>query len=304
MIKYEVSMEKHINFKSIEKMIFKQTFFEKFMAVLIGCLFITISIVMFIRPNQMIAAGVNGMSILIEHATGIPLSILVFALNLPLLIIGVFLLSREFIFFTILSTVFTSLYIAMWTAILPKGFAVTHDLILASIFGGIFSGIGNGITFRYGTSTGGFDILGAIAKKYWNVNIGSGLLALNGIVIAISAFVFSIDKALYTLIAFIIGYTLVDKIHLGVGKQKQVLIISSKWDEVTEMIQAKLGRGVTLIDGEGAYQFKKLKIIYCICTSMELVKLKNYVKLVDPKAFMSVSETAEIQGHGFKKIAI
>ena len=134
MIKYEVSMEKHLNFKSIEKMIFKQTFFEKFMAVLIGCLFITISIVMFIRPNQMIAAGVNGMSILIEHATDIPLSILVFALNLPLLIIGVFLLSREFIFFTILSTVFTSLYIAMWTAILPKGFAVMEPPQEDSIF--------------------------------------------------------------------------------------------------------------------------------------------------------------------------
>lgn len=122
-------MDKHINFKSIEKLIFKQTFFEKFMAVLVGCFFITVSIVMFIRPNQMIAAGVNGMSILLEHATGIPLSVLVFALNLPLLIVGVFLLSKEFIFFTILSTVFTSGYIALWTAILPEGFAVTHDLI-------------------------------------------------------------------------------------------------------------------------------------------------------------------------------
>lgn len=290
--------------KAIEKLIFKQTFFEKFMAVVVGCFFITISIVMFIRPNQMIAAGVNGMSLLIEHKTGIPLSILVFALNLPLLIMGVFLLSKEFIFFTILSTIFTSGFIAMWTAILPEGFAVTHDLILAAIFGGIFSGVGNGITFRYGTSTGGFDIIGAIAKKYWNVNIGSGLLALNGIVIGISAFVYSVDRALYTLIAFIIGYTLVDKIHLGVGKQKQVLIISSKWDEITEMIQVKLVRGVTLIEGEGAYQFKKLKIIYCICTPLQLVKLKNYVKLIDPNAFMTVSETAEIQGSGFKKIAI
>lgn len=290
--------------KTLEQKIFKQTFISKFFAVLIGCLFVTISFVLVLRPNHMISGGVNGISVLIESVTGIKLSLLVLVLNLPLLIIGLIMLSKEFIFFTILSTLFTTFYVYVLTGIFPHDFAITKDPFLACVIGGILSGVGNGITFRYGTSTGGFDIIGAIAKKYYNINIGTGLLALNGAVIGASAYIFSIDRALYTLVAYIIAYSLVDKIHLGVGKQKQILIISSKYEEITDMIQHKISRGVTLIDAEGAYKHKKLKLIYCIATPLQLVKIKNFIKAIDPHAFVTVCETVEIQGSGFKKIEI
>lgn len=290
--------------KTLEQKIFKQTFISKFFAVLIGCLFVTISFVLVLRPNHMISGGVNGISVLIESVTGIRLSLLVLVLNLPLLIIGLIMLSKEFIFFTILSTLFTTFYVYVLTGIFPHDFAITKDPFLACVIGGILSGVGNGITFRYGTSTGGFDIIGAIAKKYYNINIGTGLLALNGAVIGASAYIFSIDRALYTLVAYIIAYSLVDKIHLGVGKQKQILIISSKYEEITDMIQHKISRGVTLIDAEGAYKHKKLKLIYCIATPLQLVKIKNFIKAIDPHAFVTVCETVEIQGSGFKKIEI
>lgn len=290
--------------KTLEQKIFKQTFISKFFAVLIGCLFVTISFVLILRPNHMISGGVNGISVLIESVTGIKLSLLVLVLNLPLLIIGLIMLSKEFIFFTILSTLFTTFYVYVLTGIFPHDFAITKDPFLACVIGGILSGVGNGITFRYGTSTGGFDIIGAIAKKYYNINIGTGLLALNGAVIGASAYIFSIDRALYTLVAYIIAYSLVDKIHLGVGKQKQILIISSKYEEITDMIQHKISRGVTLIDAEGAYKHKKLKLIYCIATPLQLVKIKNFIKAIDPHAFVTVCETVEIQGSGFKKIEI
>lgn len=290
--------------KTLEQKIFKQTFISKFFAVLIGCLFVTISFVLILRPNHMISGGVNGISVLIESVTGIKLSLLVLVLNLPLLIIGLIMLSKEFIFFTILSTLFTTFYVYVLTGIFPHNFAITKDPFLACVIGGILSGVGNGITFRYGTSTGGFDIIGAIAKKYYNINIGTGLLALNGAVIGASAYIFSIDRALYTLVAYIIAYSLVDKIHLGVGKQKQILIISSKYEEITDMIQHKIARGVTLIDAEGAYKHKKLKLIYCIATPLQLVKIKNFIKALDPHAFVTVCETVEIQGSGFKKIEI
>ena len=282
----------------------RKTFLRKLLSVLVGDAISAFALVFFLKPNQMIAGGIEGLSVIIEHLTGIPLGLLVLVLNLPLLIVGIFLLDKEFSFFTAISIFVLSGYISLFEFLKPEDLAITKNIVLACLYGGCIRGVGAGILFRNGTSAGGLDIVGAIMKKHFNISIGNMLLILNCFIVGVSAFIYSVDRALFTLVALFISYQVIDKLQLGVGRQKQVLVISEKSQEISNKIQSDVLRGVTFLDGEGAYENHKFKILYIICTSRELVKVKNIVKEIDPQSFLTVSDTSEIQGQGFRKIEI
>lgn len=282
----------------------KETFLRKFMAMIVGDFFCAFALVYFLRPNQLISGGVTGLSVLIDLFVPLSIGWILFLLNLPLLILGLIFLDKRFMLFTSMSILILSLYVGFLDSIIPTGFGATHEVILGCIFGGVLNGIGMGINFRNGCSTGGFDILGAIIKQKYNLSVGNVLMAVNFFIIIGSSFIYSFDKALFTLIALFIAYQVTDIIHLGVGKQKQVFIISAKEQEIVEAIYSQMKRGITYINGEGAYAHKDFKIIYMICSSAELVKVKNLVKKIDEDAFMAVSDTSEIMGRGFRGIEI
>ncbi|MDO5040900.1 MAG: YitT family protein [Peptoniphilus sp.] len=277
---------------------------RKILAVVVGNFFCALALEYFLKPNNMIASGVLGMSTLISHVTGISMSVFILLINLPMIILGVKYLSKEFMVFSIMSVFLVSFYLEFLNKLTPVGFSMTENILLGAIFGGVLNGVGIGVTLKNGTSTGGLDIIGTYIKKKYNVKIGSALMAINFVIITISGFIFTFDEAMFTLISLFISYQVSDRIQLGVGRQKQVLIISSKYDEITKGIYQKMNRGVTYINGEGAYNRKDLKVIFIICTSVQLVTLKDIVKDVDPAAFMAVSETTEIMGSGFKKIEL
>ncbi|MGO1580642.1 MAG: YitT family protein [Peptoniphilaceae bacterium] len=282
----------------------REELIRKTSAVIFGNFLCSLALVFILKPNNMIPAGITGVSTLFEHISSINVSAWILILNLPLLILGIFLLSKEFMLFSMLSVFLTSFFVGMLESISPDGFALTNNIMLACIFGGFINGIGGGITFRNGTSTGGFDIIGAVMKKKYNISIGNMLMAMNFVVISSSAFIYSIDEALFTLFSLFVSYQVVDKIQLGVGRQKQLFIISSEHELITKTIYHKISRGVTYINGEGAYTGKSNKIIYLICTPRQLVIVKNLVREIDPKAFMAVSDTAEILGSGFRTIEL
>lgn len=282
----------------------KETFIRKFLAILIGDFFCAMALVTFLRPNEMISGGVTGVAVLIEPFIPLSIGLVLFLLNLPLLILGLIFLDKKFMLFTSMSIFIISFYVGLIDSVLPTGFAATHEVILGCVFGGALNGIGMGITFREGCSTGGFDIIAAIIKQKYNISVGNVLMGINFFIIMASSFVYSFDKALFTLIALFIAYQVMDIIHLGVGKQKQVFIISAKEKEIVETIYSSMRRGITYINGEGAYEHKNFKIIYMICSSAELVKVKSIVKKIDSNAFMAVSDTSEIMGQGFKGIEI
>lgn len=282
----------------------KETFFRKLFAILIGDFLCAFALVIFLRPNEMISGGVTGVSILLEPFVPISIGVLILLLNLPLMIFGLIFLDKKFMLFTSMSIFVLSFYVGFLDSILPNDFAATHNILLACVFGGAINGAGMGVTFRNGCSTGGFDIIGAIIKKKYNFSVGNVLMVINFIIIMISSLVFSFDKALFTLIALFIAYQVMDMIHLGVGKQKQVFIISSKNEEIVSAIYDTMQRGITYLNGEGAYAHKDFKIIYIICSSAELVKVKSVVQKIDRQAFMAVSDTSEILGSGFRNIEI
>lgn len=291
------------NALSLKKWIFSKTFQRKLLSVIVCTLIVSFSIVYIIKPNLMISGGLTGLSILTSNVTGISLPLLIFILNIPTSVLSFFFLDRDFTFFSTLSILLLSVFASFYQKILP-GFYLTKEPILACVFGGLLNGLGMGIAFRNGTSTGGLDIVAAILKKNFNISIGSVLMGINFIIVSSLGYFFSIDKVLFTLILMFINYNVVDKIQLGVGKQKQVLAISEKNEEIAREIYKEVHRGATYIKGVTSYKKKDVYILYVVCSSKQLVKLRQIIKEIDPDAFVSVSDTSEILGNGFRELSV
>lgn len=288
---------------SFKNWIFSKTFGRKLLSVIICNLITAFSITYIIKPNLLISGGLTGLSILTSNVTGISLPLLVFFLNIPTSILSFFFLDRDFTFFSTLAIFLLSLFISFYEKIMP-GFYLTKEPILACIFGGLLNGIGAGIAFRSGTSTGGLDIIAAILKKNFNITIGNVLMGINFIIVSCLGYLYSIDKVLFTLILMFINYSVIDRIQLGVGKQKQVLVISDYNEEIAREIHEEINRGATYIKGITSYMKKDVHILYVVCSSRQLVKVRQIIKRKDPKAFVTVSDTSEILGNGFKELSI
>lgn len=282
----------------------RSEFLKRVVNIILGDALAAFALVFLFKPNQMVSAGVDGLAVMIEYITGVPLGLLILLFNIPLLILSIKFLDLEFSILTIISVFALSMSIAFFEFIKPEGFVVTNEIVLACVYGGVIRGIGSGIVFNNKSCAGGFDIVAAIMKKYFNIALGNMLLLINVFIVALSAVIYSPDKAMYTMIALTLSFKISDIVAQKVGKQKQVFIVSSHNKKIAKLIQEETTRGVTFLDGEGAYENKNLQVIYLICSSRELIKVKNIVENEDEKAFIAVSDTAEISGRGFKKIAI
>lgn len=275
---------------------------RKLFFIVIGNFLCSVAVNVFFIPNGLLSGGMSGIGIILQYLFEIPAGISVFVLNLPIFVLGYMMLDKKFLAYAFMST-----FVLSTTLVLTRGLAnyiKIDDILLGAVFGAIFNGVGMGLMFKNGTCQGGFDVVAAILKKKFNINIGTGLMAVNTVVISLSSILFGYRRAMYTLIAMFFGYRLLDKVQIGLNIQKNVFIISNKSEEMSEAIMTKLHRGVTLLVGEGAYTNEEKKIIYCTITSREVVKLKDIVNNVDPKAFMTINDVVEVNGRGFKKSEI
>lgn len=277
---------------------------KRLLFIVLGNLCCSIAVNAFFIPNHMLTGGVSGLGILIQYITkgAIPAGISVFVINIPIFLLGFKRVDREFAVSGFISMIILSSLMTVTRGI-TKYFLV-DDILLAAIFGGILNGLGMGILFRNKSSQGGFDVIAVILRRMYNMNIGSALMAINTIVISLSSFLFGYKPAMYTLIALFVGYNVLDKVRTGFNIMKKIIIISDKSDEIASAIIKKLHRGVTFLEGEGAYTHKDRKVIYCVVTSTEVAKLKDIVDEIDPYAFMTINEVVEVVGRGFKHIDI
>lgn len=267
--------------------------------ILLGGVISGISFNAFIIPHKMLSGGISGIALITNYLTGINPGILIFALNIPVFILGYRFIDKEFIILSLIGMTSFSFFIDYFSFL--REMYIVDDIMLSSIYGGILNGIGMGIVFRNRASQGGIDIIAVIVKKYFSFNLGSTSLIINLIIIATASFIYGLKPALYTLIAIYVASQVLDKVLQGFDIRKQVIIISDKEDEVVKEILKKLHRGVTYLEGEGAFTGSKKKVIYCIVTLNQLAKLKQIVRDIDPNAFMAVSDTAEVLGRGFSK---
>lgn len=258
--------------------------------VLIGTVISALAFSRLIIPNQMLSGGVAGFTLIINRLTGWPAGTMLLLINIPILILGYRQIGGRFILLTILAVTSFSLLLDL----LPAQAAV-DDRLLAAVFGGAMNGIGLGLVLRAGGSTGGTDIIGVVLNRRYAFSVGEVLLYFNGLIVAASALLFDLDAALYTLIAMFVTSRVVDAAQ-NTNRRKTALIVSGHSAEIAQRIQSELQRGVTYLQGEGAYQHGSQKVIFCVLTRFEVAQLKQIVLQVDPLAFMTISDTSEVVG--------
>jgi len=241
-------------------------------------------------PHEILSGGLSGIAIMLGIITPLNTGVLNLLLNLPLLIIGVLKLGKRFIGYTILSVVVLSISLY----IIPV-YKATQDPILASLFGGVIVGLGLGLIFRAAGSSGGFDIIAMLLSRKRDFPLGTLISAMNGIVVAISGFVFSWDAALLTLVSIYATGKVVDTIHTSHIKLT-LMIITSKGEEVKQQLLEKLHRGVTIMDAKGAYSGEGRKVLITVITRYQLADVKGLIKNADAKAFVNILQTTEVIG--------
>ncbi len=271
----------------------------RYVGILLGCLVAASSINLFVVPSSLLTGGVTGIAIIFYFLAGLPIGLQTLAYNVPLLIASYKLLGKKYTIDVVIGTVMFSF--ALDATKFLNGMLPVDDLMLASIYGGIFNGIGYGIVFRMNGSTGGFDILGAIFKKYYSMEIGSVIFGFNCLIVAIAGALFSIQGAMFTLICMYVTSQVTNKVIDGFNQRKAILIVSNKAVDIADGIIADIGRGVTFLNGEGAYTGDPKKIVMVVVSMTQIAKIKIIVNTVDRNAFMLILSASEVMGRGFSR---
>jgi uncharacterized membrane-anchored protein YitT (DUF2179 family) len=262
----------------------------RILTVIMGSIIVGAAYNLFLIPHHVLSSGLSGIAIMLGILTPLNTGVLNFLLNLPLLIIGILKLGKRFIGLTVISVIVLSVSLY----VIPVS-AVSTEPILSSLFGGVITGIGIGFIFRASGSSGGFDIIAMLLTKKKDFPLGALISAMNAVVVILSGFVFNWDAALNTLVAIYATGKVIDTIHTNHIKLT-VMIVTKKGDEMKSKLLANLYRGITLIDGQGAYSGENRKILLTVITRYQLTDVKTLINEIDADAFVNITETTEVMG--------
>ncbi|MCM0650877.1 YitT family protein [Clostridium swellfunianum] len=254
---------------------------------------------MFIIPHKLLSGGVSGISLILQYLTGIHAGLFIILINIPLFILSIRELDKEFTMLTIIGTAAQSLFLILTKDV--SQFFYSEDLLLSCIYGGTLNGLSLGIIFSNYGSLGGTDIISMILRRRYSLEIGKISFGINIVIVAIGAIFFGIERALYTLVSMFLVSAVIDKVINGFDRKKMLLIVTDKETEIIDKIHQDLKRSSTLLYGLGTYSKKQKKLVYSVVSLSQVPKAKRIVEAADPYAFMSIIDTSEIQGKGFKK---
>lgn len=278
----------------------KQMIFD-FIIIFIGCIIASLGVNLFLVNAQLLSGGATGIALILQYLNNIPSGITIFLINIPLFFISYKLLNKKFTLYSAIGMVSLSISLIITKPL--SNIVKVDDLLLYCIYGGILCGLGYGLVFLRNGSTGGTDIIAmVIRKKYSNFEIGKLSFAINCIIVFISALIFGLPKALYTLISMFIQITVIDKVINGFNSKKLLLILTEKEQDVIQYVIKDMNRGVTSLIAEGEYTHELKKMLYIAVTASQMVHLKNKILEVDPKAFITIVDVSEVNGKGFYKI--
>ncbi|KPH76045.1 membrane protein [Oceanobacillus caeni] len=267
--------------------------------ILLGAAIFSFGIVHFNMQHNLGEGGFTGITLLLYFLWGINPAITNIILNIPVFFIGWKFLGRNTFIYTIIGTFAVSLFLRLFQ-IKPFVIHLEHDMFLVALFAGVFIGIGLGIIFRYGGTTGGVDIIARIVNKNVGWSMGRTMFLFDLVVITTSIFVIlELSEGMYTLVAVYVAARVIDFLQEGAYSAKGATIISDHSDEIAELIKKKMDRGVTVLDGRGSYSGIKRDVLYCIVGRNEIVRLKSIIRNVDPHAFVAVTTVHDVLGEGF-----
>ena len=273
----------------------------RYAGITLGCLIASCSINLFLVPSHLLTGGATGIAIIVYYLAQLPIGLQTFAYNLPLLAAAWKTLGRGYTFDVIIGTAIFS-FCLDFTRFL-NAYAPVNDIMLAAIFGGVFNGIGYGLVFRMNGSTGGFDILGAIVKKYYSLNMGGVIFGFNCVIMLVAGFLFGVAPAMFTLICMYMNAMVTDKVIAGFNSRKAVLIVSNRSEHIAEAIM-EVGRGVTFLHGQGAFTRRERNVVFVVVTLTQVAKIKMIANAIDSDAFMIIMSANEVMGRGFSSPGI
>jgi uncharacterized membrane-anchored protein YitT (DUF2179 family) len=250
----------------------------------------------FLVAKQILDGGVVGISIILNHIFKLKLSVFIVVLNIPFLALGWKLLGKGFA----LRSTYAMIVFSIFLVLLEDMDELTADPLLATVYGGLFLGLGVGLIMRGGGCVDGLDTVSLLLSRKTQLSTGQIILGFNMVIYCVAGFIFGLDRALYSLLTYFITSKVIDIVETGLEQGKAVMIITENGERIADNIYKGLGRTVTLLEGEGLISGRKI-VLYCVVTRLELSELKRIVREDDGSAFMTISDVSEIVGKHIKK---
>lgn len=271
-----------------------------YIIIALGASLYAASVAVFTSKNNIAPGGLTGVSTMLNYLFSLPIGAMIFLMNIPLFLWAFFKNGRGFVIKTMTGTALVSVFIDIFQAVLPF---YGGNIMLAAIFGGALSGLGLGLIFARGGSTGGTDIIAvSLNKRFPHISTGRLMLLSDAVVLTAAAIVYgNIESALYAGITIFVSVRVIDAVTYGTsrGNGKLIFIISDSYDVISREIIKKLGRGVTVLNGSGAYTGNSKRVLMCAARPNQVVKITKGVKIIDKNAFIVVTTANSILGEGF-----
>ncbi|WP_096550828.1 YitT family protein [Ureibacillus thermosphaericus] len=273
---------------------------QQIIGIIIGTAIFSFGFVHFNMLNGLGEGGFSGITLILFFTLNWDPAIMNILLNIPMFILGWKLLGRKEFFYSVLGIISVSVFLRIFqTYQFPLD--LHNDLLLASLFAGVFVGVGLGIIFRCGGTTGGVDIIARLANKYIGWSMGKTMFLFDSLVLVASWLTFlSSITMMYTLVAVFVGARVIDIVQEGAYSAKGAFIISNKPDEIAKSVTEKMNRGITVFHAYGYYTKQSRDVLYCIVSRNEIVQLKSIIRKLDPNAFVSIVDVKDVTGEGFR----
>ena len=272
---------------------------RRYLMIALGCLIGSLGFNLFLIPSHLLSGGLSGIAIILYYMTDWPIGVQLLVYNLPILYLAYRFFGKLYAVDTIVGTVMFSAAIDFTSFVVQ--YELVHDVMLNAIFGGVLAGIGFGIVFKADANTGGLDVLGAIVKKYYSIDMGTVVFVLNMVVIALSACMFSLEAALFTLVSIYVTAELTNRVAAGFNREKYIIIVSGRSGQIGEAVMERMQRGVTYLNGRGGFLRERKDILFIVVSLTQVSRVKAIVDEYDTEAFMIVSDTSEVMGRGFTR---
>ncbi len=274
--------------------------------IVIGAFILAAGFVLFINPYNIVPGGVYGLGIVVHSLIpAIPVGTFGLVLNIPLTLLGIRILGSKFGFKTVLGMILTTIFMDSLTYFIGENdpLGLQNDLLLSSIFGGIVIGFGLGLIFKAKATSGGSDIVAMIGNKFTKISVGQFLIIVDSVIVLTGLIVFKDWKIpLYSWIVIFVTGKVIDIMLDGISYEKALIIISDKHELIKDRILNSLERGGTYLSGEGLFSGEEKKIIFTVVTRREVATLEAMINQIDPNAFLTIMDTSEILGEGFKSL--
>ncbi len=275
----------------------------KYFLIVLGSVIYAVGFQYFMFPNRIVSGGISGIAMILNHFTHWPVGMMVIAMNVPLFLIAWRHFGLDYLIGSLVGTAVSSIFVDLFAS---TGIVATTDPMLGSIIGGVIKGAGMGIIYYVGASTGGIDIVAKMLRqKYQQINFGTIVLILDVVIVVVYALVLDLyESAMYSLIGMYVVSKVVDLALYGIDNSSLCYIVSEKSEELArEILSGHVHRGVTILEGEGAYSHQRKNVILCVIKRTQMGEMRRLVRRMDEHAFFIVTDAKNVFGTGFENIS-